>query len=554
MTSSIYYFTFYSTIVISLTVIVLYIVWIDRRGSLNWGLAVALILSKAFVDYSTSGLENPLVHLMLVSGLLLGFRFVSSKDEKFAVASLTILLSLYLCRPDLVLLMLPFCAYLFFSFPKTSPRFRYLLVALSPCILWTTFSFVYYGFLFPNTAYAKLGTDVSTFELIWQGLIYIRESFVRDPLTLLVILSGIVMSFITSQWPIKALGIGVNAYLVYLIWIGGDFMSGRFLTAPFLVSMMILGCFRFSNKTKFIQISAIVLCGLFCIRSTVMSGREYDSDHVIPKSGIVDERAYWFQKNGLFSEGKFRFSQPPWETTERSVWRTCGELGENGLGLTPSVHLIDLCGLSDPLLARMPSYNFGGNWRVGHYYRQVPTNYELAILHDNPDILTDRSVAEYWKELRIITNGKLFTVERIKNILAFNFGWARKPDFTAYKTERIPSREMKISELATMRNGQETSVTGFYNSIQIDLEKPVSIRSLDVSLIDSRERCVFKYEENGIYYPFAEILLQPSVLNQLQFKLKSKTPKTSRIRIEPDPDLEKPVSRTGIGHLYINTF
>ena len=53
-----------------------------------------LTLSKAFTDYSTSGLENPLTHLILAGFLLLYFRLESSHKKLFwlsFVASLGVL-------------------------------------------------------------------------------------------------------------------------------------------------------------------------------------------------------------------------------------------------------------------------------------------------------------------------------------------------------------------------------------------------------------------------------------------------------------------------------
>ena len=38
-------------------------------------------------------------------------------------------------------------------------------------------------------------------------------------------------------WPI---GAGLAAYAAYIVWIGGDFMGGRFLTAPFVVATLVL--------------------------------------------------------------------------------------------------------------------------------------------------------------------------------------------------------------------------------------------------------------------------------------------------------------------------
>ena len=65
---------------------------------------------------------------------------------------------------------------------------------LLPALAWTAFAVVYYGFPFPNTAYAKLGMDISRAQLWKQGVIYFIDSVDRDPLTLVLIGFAIVMA------------------------------------------------------------------------------------------------------------------------------------------------------------------------------------------------------------------------------------------------------------------------------------------------------------------------------------------------------------------------
>ena len=66
-----YYTSIVANIVISLTVLVVFSFGIKRSW---WGTVIGitiLTLSKTFVDYSTSGLENPLSHLLLLVFFLL---------------------------------------------------------------------------------------------------------------------------------------------------------------------------------------------------------------------------------------------------------------------------------------------------------------------------------------------------------------------------------------------------------------------------------------------------------------------------------------------------
>ena len=66
--------------------------------------------------------------------------------------------------------------------------------------MWEAFSLFYYGFLFPNTAYAKLGTGIDGWESARQGLFYYLNSICLDPLTLLVIAGGLLVPLVARQW------------------------------------------------------------------------------------------------------------------------------------------------------------------------------------------------------------------------------------------------------------------------------------------------------------------------------------------------------------------
>src|SRR5262249_19771461 len=117
--------------------------------SASLGLTI-LLLSRAFLDYSTSGLENAPTNFLLV----LFFRhYLGHQRQYFVTAVLTALLLLN--RADLALLVLPS---LIAALPRTDdPRGQLAVVAgLAPLLLWECFSVLYYGFPVPNTAYAKL--------------------------------------------------------------------------------------------------------------------------------------------------------------------------------------------------------------------------------------------------------------------------------------------------------------------------------------------------------------------------------------------------------------
>jgi hypothetical protein len=188
----------------------------------------ALLASKAFVDYSTSGLENPLTHFLLAG--FLAFWFWNARDtaSERRLLALTLVAALFaLTRPDLVLLIAPALAAAAHACGRRA--WRALVLGALPFLAWEAFALVYYGFPVPNTAYAKLATGIPRFDLAEQGARYLQDSAVRDPATLLVVLGGGGL----AAWRVpraRPLVLGVALYLVYVVRVGGDADVGALRT------------------------------------------------------------------------------------------------------------------------------------------------------------------------------------------------------------------------------------------------------------------------------------------------------------------------------------
>ena len=120
---------------------------------------VLLTTSKAFVDYSTSGLENPLAHLLLL--LLWGLYVQAGEQSARRVWTLAFLGSLVaVTRLDLVLLVVP--PFLHAAWCATRERrllwwVRSTALGLMPLFLWELFSIIYYGFPFPEYGLCQAG-------------------------------------------------------------------------------------------------------------------------------------------------------------------------------------------------------------------------------------------------------------------------------------------------------------------------------------------------------------------------------------------------------------
>jgi arabinofuranosyltransferase len=513
---------------------------------------VALVLSKAFVDYSTSGLENPLSHLLMVYGLLLGFRFLESERTiRSARACLTILSLIYLCRPDLVLLIFPFyLIVLWQSYETPGATIKELCVALTPELLWTAFSLFYYGSLFPNTGNAKLGTGISLHELIRQGFVYFFDSFSRDPITLTLIFSSLLLALREQSRSLKAIAVGVVLYLIYVLCIGGDFMTGRFLTAPLLASAVILS----RSKLSTIEAASIglilVILGATSLHATILSGPGY-ADESIPPNGIADERGFMYPMRGLITTTRDFSAQPQWRPGTKSLFVQCVQLGMKSLYAGPDAHFIDSCALTDPLLARLPAKGESG-WRIGHFERYIPSGYAESVMKGE-NLLADSATRDYWEVIRKATRGPLLSFERLIAIVRLNLGLVKKPDFQMYRSGDLPPLTVDLNSLS------HEPVMGvewynfpnipFESSIEVRLPFPMQISSIDVSL-DGNDKYLIECRTDSVYVRLAEFGPTANHYGMSRYKsvLAQPSPITDKLRITAEAGDEM----YAIGHLFLN--
>ncbi len=382
-----------------------------------------LLVSRGFVDYSSSGLENPLTHLLLAA-----FSFsmwqASGTGSSPLMPSLCAAL-LLMNRLDLLVLIAPALGWLWLRQRSWRP-WRAVLLGLAPLLFWLGFALVYYGTCVPNTALAKLQSGVPARELWSQGLRYLAYSLHYDPATLLTIGATAALVAWRGRTIERALMLGVGAQLLYIVSVGGDFMAGRFLTAPFFLAILCMArLFDLADRwPRRVAWLALVLVGIITPRAATL----------IDRSGIADERRYYWGSTGLLN------GTPDWArpTTEA---RLPGDIAraihtpllvENAVGVIgfyagPTVTVVDRAALCDPLLARLPmvaadplaidlmrrvsSAEPLHSWRIGHFTRNLPRGYLSSLLTGQNKIVDLRAAALY-ADVSTITRAPLWSPAR----------------------------------------------------------------------------------------------------------------------------------------------
>jgi arabinofuranosyltransferase len=414
VTREIFFTVLLLSVVLSVATVLLVAFGRGRATAAGCLAVLALILSRAFVDYSTSGLENPLTHVLYAAFLVVFFRW---RDRRFLLALLASLAAVN--RIDTLLLYVP--VLVFVAADDESGRgVKDMLPGFLPLIAWEAFAIFYYGFPFPNTAYAKLfETGVGTGERVTHGLYYLVNSLRVDPPTLLVIGAVSAAAIFARDRRQVVVALGIAAYVAYVVIIGGDFVTGRFLTAPLLGAVVLLSRRDLPPRALLAAAAALVVaCAVRAGGTPLMDGH-----------GIADERPYYNPYTGLTAALRHvRVADHPWAIEGLEARRDHlpvairGDIGLFGFYAGPDVHVVDVWGLADPLIARLPARR-DMSWRVGHFTRAMPAGYP-ETLASGSNRIADRRLAALYDRLALITRGPLFDASRLAAIWKMNTGGA----------------------------------------------------------------------------------------------------------------------------------
>jgi arabinofuranosyltransferase len=397
-----------------------------------------LFYSKSFLDYTSSGLENPLSYLLFA---VFGHVMLNKHDHPrfWFYASLTVALAL-LNRLDMLLVYGPAMAYALWK--RGSIPWKPMILGFLPLLAWFAFSLFYYGFLFPNTKYAKLETGLSLWQHASQGLWYAKSLLIRDTPGALMIAAPLAVFALRKRFAIPSpvpfpqlglfLAMGIYLYCAYVVYVGGDYMAGRFWAFPIFAATW----FFFASCPQTVRID--VLFALACLLGTayIVPQQLHEIRKVCPncitlKGRVMDARTT-FKKNQLFIshnppriryEGQYVFGDKGriLARMDPAPIHQTSFIGMSGFYAGPKAHLVDEVGLADPLLARLPAIK-KQVFYIGHFRRNIPRGY-LKTLQKNNLRFMDRDLVGYYEKLQLIVSGGLLDPERLKTIVLFNLGY-----------------------------------------------------------------------------------------------------------------------------------
>ena len=487
---SVYHIGIWLSMFVSLATISFCLIKFLKDNSSKAFFVLALISSAAFMDYSTSGLENPLTHLLLA---LICYFFLFKKDYRHQLVIISALCGLVLLnRMDAILLVAPIWFKTWYD-RRSIKSVLIVFLGLVPFMAWELFSIIYYGFPFPMTAYAKLNTSIPRADLIIQGLNYLKYSLKFDPISILMIFCLFPAAIMNKKKDYWLLILGILSYLLYIVLIGGDFMGGRFIAAPFFMALLIIGTILPAKPAQYLSPFVFVL-GLMGasppIFSNALFGKDHDQANVFENNGITDERLYYFQGTGWIASKGTEMPDHSFRDTGEKLRQSTGRYfitgnsGMNGYYAGPNIHILDRFALTDPFLAQLPNI-YRPDWRPGHNERTFPRGY-LSSLMGRDNFWVDLNLKTLNEAIQFITSGPIWDQERLRMIWSYNL-LGKFSDLVDEKFYALPVL-VRLNESDLTSSYQDSLTTFQDGGIEIRLEHEKEIESIHFQL---QNNCLF---------------------------------------------------------------
>lgn len=374
-----------------------------RRFSVLPIAPLLLAVSGSFAAWAVGGLETPLFTFLLMAS---GYTFLREEERGTGWLSGVLFGLLALTRPEGLLFSLiaaVFRGWRLYSTGREIQRqdwFRMAALAaiVGPYFVWRV---QYYGYLLPNTVYAKsMGLHLRAFL---EGTFYIYKALAAAG-GLFFLALPILVALVDGERSLSVVYLAVNVlvYGLFIVLSGGDWMPmQRFLVHlhPFLYLLVHAGLVRLNGiwrtRKRSLILSLLVLgqVGVLMMASleqrfVVGTGR----GNLIPDGG--EKVAYLLQK------------VQPYDTI------AVVDAGIIAYQLPLTVRIVDMVGLTDVHIAhlpvRFPGGLFGrgdafGKWDVDYTLAQEPRFVDVNLREQTPD---DRWETEFTGTALLINDSR----------------------------------------------------------------------------------------------------------------------------------------------------
>ncbi|KPL18010.1 MAG: hypothetical protein AMJ92_10055 [candidate division Zixibacteria bacterium SM23_81] len=319
---------------------------IDRKVSALG--AVLLGTCGIFTPWATSGMEVTLFAFVTLLSLLIYASTKHLADNRRRLGFLGIICALStMARPEGVLVFaVIFVDQLVASLKNGNKAVLYLaicyLIIYLPYFMWR---YSYYGYLLPNTFYAKAGMSI---DLVTRGLKYAFRFSIPAFLLIISSLASASRKWLSRYGSLFILPLVAATYTMYIILVGGDCMPAFRFFAPIAPLLCLVSAMSISLLIRK-KLAALLIVTVFVLYN--IAQMRIDSEiygHIIHDKVALHgkEVGLWFRKH----------------TSPQAVIAT------NTAGSVPffaKLKTIDMLGMNDNRIAHRQISGMGKGW-AGH--------------------------------------------------------------------------------------------------------------------------------------------------------------------------------------------
>ncbi len=368
---------------------------------LLWMPALFLAVSPPFAVWATGGLETPLFAFLITLGVLLAADGV--QKERFPISSAVFLALASLTRPEGVLIAAIVSVSAFLIMKKNSGfRKKWLLwnivfaAIFLPYFIWRL---SYYGFIFPNSYYAKVDVGGSQLK---RGFFYLHGFLKITGYWLLTAFVGFI--WVKRKKYLWVLSVVILLFILYIIYVGGDGLPMFRFFAPLtgliflLIAWSLSGIFEKIQKWKSGRtiITAILLASWIFSMAHAFRGPAFD--YVMQD---IYEVSSW-KKIGLW----FREHAEPGDSI--------AVIPAGAIPYFSELKTIDMLGINDLTIGHKATHEMG-RMQAGHEKHDVeyvlsrqPTYVILGIYGLEPELLPPKQIIRpfYPAEIELLRSSK----------------------------------------------------------------------------------------------------------------------------------------------------
>lgn len=305
---------------------------------------LVLGLSPMLICWAASGMETCLFTALVLASFLF---LVAGPSSRSCTVSAMILALAAMTRPEAVALVPAALLVAWFRYRDPKQPGRLLVWFVVPYGIYFVIRWWHFGFLLPNTFYAKL--DFGS-QVLWQrGILYVWDFLRAAPLVTLSAALGIALVWRAPLW-VKAWTVVLLSQLVVVIYEGGDhFAMFRFLvpTVPFLGMLALyvpVAGLRSRLRAGRARSTLLAVCIGLVFLSGVGVGRVQKRDELEGMRHLQRFRLESLMARSWGSMGAWLHANSPKDASVATV-------AIGAIGFYSDLEILDPFGLTDPEIA-----------------------------------------------------------------------------------------------------------------------------------------------------------------------------------------------------------